>query len=313
LISDSVIDSNGVKMTETHRPVNTPGLSTRLLHQGGLITTSHVESALWAEKYGLRPVLRIEARSRGDLDLLLSRDGIPLGLQVTDLVSGATGNPRLVSNRFALAYDLGAAVHHCCNLAKTYATIVTQYLQIRSIPGLHESESDIAYFGYQTEPYYELDALLSASRRAYDKIGQCVWQAFERGGEMPGNVSSMLRRLSMCPAPLKERLQRSWLTFGAKLKDYRDCTQHFASIDLGMGSVAMKRLEGGLWIAWARIPDNPKANSKRKFTYAAGHDALTYGWEIVNEVAALATEIVAVALSTASKEPAVEAEKREEK
>jgi hypothetical protein len=201
---------------------------------------------------------------------------------------------------FALAYDVGAALHHCVNLAKAYESIVTNFQRIRSIPGFETSESEFASFGYQAEPYYELDALLSAGRRAYDKVGHCVWHAFEGGGGgMPDNMSQLLDRLSACPRPLGEHLRNSWLTVGERLKDYRDCTQHFASADLGLGSVTMTRVGDGVWKAWARIPDNPEAKSKRKFTYITGLDALTYGWDVVNEVVSLATEVVTAASESA--------------
>ena len=93
---------------------------------------------------------------------------------------------------------------------------------------------------------------------------------------------------------LVDRLGRSWTDVGAKLKDYRDCTQHFASTDIGMGAVTMWRIAPGVWTAWARIPDNPEVKSKAKFTYARGHDALTYGWEVANELISLAVESVAL-------------------
>lgn len=275
-------------------------MTTRILHEGGLSTISPLESRHLFDNHGLRPVMAIEGRTNGDLDLLLSKAGVPLGLQVSALYSAPTGSATLLWKTFALAYDLGAAVYHCGNLTKVYASIVTHYNQIRSIEGLLESESDVAGFSYQTEPYYELDALLSASRRAYDKIGHCLWQAFGGGGGMPDNISELLERLTTCPELLKERLRGSWKDVGARLKDYRDCTQHFASTDLGMGHVTMRRLANGSWVAWARIPDNPETKSKKKFTYAGGHDALTYGWEVVNEVSSLATEVVAVAAASVS-------------
>jgi hypothetical protein len=196
---------------------------------------------------------------------------------------------------FALAYDAGAVLHHCRNLANAYGAIVAQFERIRSITGYEESASGFVSFGYQAEPYYELDALLSASRRVYDKIGYCVWEAFEGGGGMPRNVANLLVRLKSCPEPLGTRLRNSWTSVGKKLKDYRDCTQHFASTDIGMATVTMKRLADGVWTAWARIPDNPEVKSRKQFSYVCGYDALTYGWEVANEVISLATEVVATA------------------
>jgi hypothetical protein len=102
----------------------------------------------------------------------------------------------------------------------------------------------------------------------------------------------LLGRLKTCPKQLAAGLGSSWTDVGEKLKDYRDCTQHHVSMDLGGTIVTMKCLGDGVWRAWARIPDNPETKSKKKFTYAAGHDALTYGWEVANEVLSLASAVV---------------------
>jgi hypothetical protein len=273
---------------------------TKIIHEGGLTARSAPESREILERYGVQPVLAIEARATGDMALLLSRSGAALGVQASSLYSARTNDIALLFKAFALAYDVGAALHHCESLAKAYEFIVVNFQRISSIPGFETSESEFASFGYQAEPYYELDALLSAARRAYDKIGHCVWHAFEgRGGGMPDNMRQLLDRITACPRTLAERLNHSWLTVGEKLKDYRDCTQHFASADMGLGTVMMRRVGDGVWKAWARIPDNPETKSKKKFTYVAGIDALTYGWEVVNEVVSLATEVVTAASAVA--------------
>jgi hypothetical protein len=259
---------------------------------------SILESREIQGKHQLRPILATETQPTGDLDLLLSTVGPALNIQLSDLYSPPKTDGSLLPRIFALAYDVGATLHHCENLAKVYESIVNSYQRIQAIPGFTKSDSELTTFGYQQEPYYELDALLSAGRRAYDKIGHYVWHAFEGGGGgMPDNMSQLVERLKSCPQPLANHLTSSWLAVGAKLKDYRDCTQHFVSVDIGLGSgiVMMKRLAGDVWRAWARIPDNPEARSRKKFSYALGLDALTYGWEVANEVIALATEAVTAA------------------
>jgi len=227
--------------------------------------------------------------------LLLSTNGNLLDLQASALSSPWTTNVAVLFKAFALAYDAGAVLYHCRNLAKAYGAVVAQFERTRSIPGYEESTSGFVSFNHQAEPYYELDALLSASRRVYDKIGHCVWQAFEGGKGMPRNMADLLVKLKSCPQPLLARLNNSWTNVGEKLKDYRDYTQHFASIDIGGATVTMKRLADGVWTAWARIPDNPEVKSKKRFSYACEYDALTYGWEVANEVISLATEAVATA------------------
>ena len=172
----------------------------KVVHEGGLTAHSVPESREIHERHQLRPILAIEARPTGDLDLLLSEIGAVLNLQLSTLYSPPISDGRLLPKTFALAYDVGAALHHCVNLAKTYESIVNSYQ--RMIPGFATSDSELAIFGYQQEPYYELDALLSAGRRAYDKIGHYVWHAFEgAGGGMPDNMAEIVGRLRSCPPP----------------------------------------------------------------------------------------------------------------
>jgi hypothetical protein len=266
---------------------------TKVVHEGGLTAYSAPESQLIRQKHGLRPVLSTLASSTGDLDFLLSGTGIggALNRRVSPLNSKTVKNGRLLPKAFALSYDVGATLHHCASLAKAYGSIVNNFQRTLSIESNPISKSDLVVFGNQEEPYYELDALLSASRRAYDKIGHYVWHAFEgAGGGMPDNMSQTLDRLKTCPQPLANRLRNSWTTVGERLKDYRDCTQHFASVDIGFGAVMMKNLREGVWRAWARIPDNPEVKSKKRFTYRLELDALSYGWNVANEVVLLTRE-----------------------
>jgi hypothetical protein len=268
----------------------------KVIHEGGVTAGSIAESQAIGAQHGLRPILAVEARETGDIHLLLSPSGVVLGVQASSLYSATPKNGALLTKIFTLAYDVGAAMHHCVNLAKSYEAIVRDFARIRSIPGFEIPQSLVSHFGYRAEPYYELDSLLSAARRAYDKMGLLVWEAFRgRGGGAPSNIVQILDRLESCPPELEKRLGESWSAVGEKLKDYRDCTQHFASMDVGFETVRMRRLMPDLWRAQAPIPDNPEVKSKTKFTYEMDLDALTYGWQVVNEVVALATAVVGTA------------------
>ena len=239
--------------------------------------------------------------------MTLSKEGSVLEFQLTALYSAGTSDVSVLFKTFALAYDLGAMLTTAGDSLRTYMSIVMRHELIRGASDHGEPEGGVAVFGYQGAPYYELDALLSAGRRAYDKIGSCVWQAFERRRDGPNDLGKMLFRFRNAPTALVERLRRSWTDVGAKLKDYRDCTQHFTSTDIGMEAVTMWRIAPNVWTAWARIPDNPEVKSKAKFTYALGHDALTYGWEVANEVIRLAGESIELAHAVPPPRPGREA------
>ena len=47
-----------------------------------------------------------------------------------------------------------------------------------------------------------------------------------------------------------------------------------------------------VWSCCALIPDNPEARSLHKFTYNMDRDALTYGWELCDEVVQVAHAIL---------------------
>jgi hypothetical protein len=78
------------------------------------------------------------------------------------------------------------------------------------------------------------------------------------------------------------------------LTDYRDCIIYNAPIDFGLGTGSMQKLDGGVWSVLMRIPDNPEVKSRAAFTFAKGLDALTYGWELTNEIVRVATAIMKV-------------------
>ena len=54
----------------------------------------------------------------------------------------------------------------------------------------------------------------------------------------------------------------------------------------------MKKLSGDVWSTSIFIPDNPEARSQKKFKFNSQIDALTYGWEITNEVLSVAHAII---------------------
>src|SRR5262245_53161525 len=98
---------------------------TQIIHEGGLKATSMAQSRQIVETHRLRPVLvtRREAAPSETLDTLLSTSGTPLGVRAA-VVEPPTHDAALLFKGFALEYDLNAAIYHCENLARTYASIV---------------------------------------------------------------------------------------------------------------------------------------------------------------------------------------------
>jgi hypothetical protein len=199
------------------------------------------------------------------------------GLDITDLMTPRR-SAEMTFPVHHLAYLVGATSYHSQRLAELYAQISYRYSRIiQRFPAGH---SDMGGFQNQTEPYYEFDALISAARRSYDSTRYLLWHKFgqERGSSTPRSLEALLKIPLEMPDVLRRRLTESWETFGRSLTHYRDCIHHNIPVDYGLATATMKRHQTRCWMTFMRIPDNPEAKSKRKYTFALGRDALTYGW-----------------------------------
>jgi len=245
----------------------------------------------------LRPLLITEKRGfGGDLTVLLRCDGRrSFDACISDVMSHSFSKDALYPV-YHLAYLLGAVSYHCRRLAELYAQIAVRYCEITQIPG-YDDTSDFATFGGQTEPYYEFEALVGAAKRSYDSVRYILWQRFGPGkGSTPRSLEMLLKTRTKIPKPLHEQLTTSWQTFGVPLTRYRDCIHHYVPVDFGLASASMRRHPSGAWTTTVRIPDNPEARSKSRFTFALGRDALTYAWELAEEVLGVAIAVVETAV-----------------
>jgi len=241
----------------------------------------------------LRPIVVTERRNdRSELRLLLCIDGhSPFDVSVSDLVT----RPMTANLLYAvhhLSYLLGAISYHCARLADWYARIAATYSQQMKIPGI-DSRSDSGIYSYQTEPYFEFEALIGASRRCYDAMRYVLWPKFGSDGRsMPRSLKSVLAAKHSIPDGLADRLSTSWERHGVRLTEYRDCIHHYVPVDFGLASAFMRRHSVGAWTTMIRIPDNPEARSKRDFTFFRDVDALSYGWELANELLNVVSDVV---------------------
>ena len=250
-------------------------------------------------RYNVRPVLMKERISTGTPIVpqteslrLFTLEGVPdVDVMWSDLMMGRGFAPAIMRHQHNLAYVVGSVVHHCKRLADVYSTLTLEMVRISSILG--HSDSAFVSLGYQLEPYFELDALLTAARRAYDASRYILWAVFGRNKSgVPSNFRKTLPECRKLPPELRETLEKSWQAYGERLTDYRDCIIHNTPIDFGMGTGSMQKLDDGVWSVLMRIPDNPKVKSQAAFTFAKGLDALTYGWELTNEIVRVATAIM---------------------
>lgn len=204
----------------------------------------------------------------------------------SDLPASATMTEIFARHNFAYLVD--EIKYHCMRMADLYVEIVKRYLVLSKTPG-YRRHSQFVQFGYQAEPYYELDALLTAARSAYDSTRYILWNELaHKAGTMPRSLGALLRNRDSLPADVHSAFSESWKNYGIWLTQYRDCISHYVPVDFPFASIQLECLESGIWTALARIPDNPDAKSKEAFKFEKNIDALSYSWGLTVEINSLA-------------------------
>jgi hypothetical protein len=194
-----------------------------------------------------------------------------------------------------LDYVLGASIYHCARLADIYAQICRAFVDT---PMRKHSKSDRVGFvtiGHTADPeyvYYEVDALLTAVRRAYEALRAVLWHQWPGKGKRPPSFAKTYPNCDGLPEEIAECLNSAWLKSGKRLKQFRDCIQHYAPVSPVVPFAQMERLTAGIWAASFWLPDNPEARSAQQFEFRLKTDALTYGCQMVNEVLLVAKAVV---------------------
>ncbi len=246
--------------------------------------------------YGVRPILYTERLSSGEertflLPTKIEKGSQILELELTDLEQVALGKEIPPFHTFNLSYVVGAVAYHCKRLAEVYCRICRDFVRFPS--PFSKLRPDQAIYGDQPEPYYEFEELVTAARRSYDATRHIIWRAFGPSkGPVPKSFARTFRRCGGLPTTLAERLTSSWSQFGERVTEYRDCIQHYVPIGGPKPFARMQRLPGGVWSTTCWIPDNPEVRSHRTFRYDSKLDALTYGWELTNEILDIAQVLV---------------------
>lgn len=250
-----------------------------------LATNEHFETL---KERNIRPMLLAEAPGPGQRTFLLMPDGTIFW----DVRFGQIGRRKGLAERYAasrqtVCYVVGAVGYHCLKLGEVASRTCGRLAR-----ALGSQHGELALVGIpgKSEPYYEFDALITAARRAYEALRHPLWKAFGNRGPCPRSFETVLTSAKILPE-LQAVLQQSWESYGRKLKDYRDCIVHYVPIDYGTSQIQLFSIPGNIWGLQVPIPDNPDAKSKREFRFNSRLDALTYGWELANEILKLATAV----------------------
>lgn len=195
-----------------------------------------------------------------------------------------------------MQYIAGALVYHCQELSLLYHDICNFAFRIHQM--IPRKDRTFLLQG-QSEAYYEFDALITAARRTYDSLRYILWNIFGSNRDsVPRNFPKTLELCDKIPEVLRNRLFKSWSDHGKKLTDYRDCIQHYVNVSFGIESALLRQDDGGTWSVLLRIPDNPEVKSKQHFEYIYDLDALTYGWELANELIGITLSVLAAIPAT---------------
>ena len=267
--------------------------------KSGWLSTSNCREPVACEPsqifadYNLRPIILTFKINPSDSRCFLapSSGGRLLEIEWSELTQVAPfHNSSFLTLNLDLSYTIGAVIYHCHRLAQAYVNVCREFS--RSPYTRYKRDPSSCVFGYQPEPYYEFEALINTVRRFYTTLRRPVWAAFGDRSPVPSSFEKTVAKCTKLPCALRERLDHSWTAYGEKLKEYRDCIEHYIHLGGFMPQVFMERLKNGLWTAWSRIPDNPQAKSAESFRYDCGLDALTYGWTVTDEVVKLAHTLI---------------------
>jgi hypothetical protein len=266
----------------------------------GDLTFVELFAEIW-NRYRVRPVLRTETISsfgsapeerhtvftldaKELLNLRISELTTPQGLAEATYIS-------LLRPMMNVQYTAGAMVYHCQELALRYAGLCHKASTLRRIMPI---EGDVFTYQDASEGYYEVEALITAARRTFDALRYILWAVFgPGGGSTPSNFPKSLAGCVNLPDALRESLESSWSDYGERVTEYRDCLQHNVPVTSQLQHAMFRRIDEDHWSVRLPLPDNPEVKSQKAFTFAKNLDALTYGWEVANEVIAQAVQVFA--------------------
>jgi hypothetical protein len=236
-----------------------------------------------------RPILLQEANS--PLLLLVNeRTNTPIALERTELLNRPTAGKKLFDIR-NLQYHVGAVEYHTQQLALEYVGASVAGARTSTLPG--SAIENRMNLSSREECYFEFDACVTAVRRIYDVLRFPLWKYFNSvPRDAPDTLDKVLDRADQLASDFKIFISNSWHNCGETARAYRDSVQHFVPIEFGLSTAELRRLECGAWSTRIRIPDNPQARSRSKFSFTRDLDALDFCLDCLYEIVGLVTRVV---------------------
>lgn len=185
-------------------------------------------------------------------------------------------------------YVLRASAHHFVNLAVLYSDH-TQLVEVRERERERKGHRDAVQVNLDDpRVFFETDAFLGTARRFYEQLRRVVWKHYGKSEQRPRSFEGVLVAADL-PDTYHESLQDSWNNVGTKLKDYRDSIAHYDPLNEGHTNVIL-RPSDNRWAMAVRLPENPEANSRLTFRFESGPDAMSYCYDTLTHLTAVAVE-----------------------
>lgn len=239
----------------------------------------------WPKNPFLRPIIMeipFAEKLSGYMGWLLPvRPGRAMDVQLSEAHNPALSwQPSFGKAARHLLYLFEAAVYHCKRLAYAYADVTQHFVQIAD----QEVSSAPVMFSNQLGPIFEFDALTSVAVRVYEAIRFPIHKMLAPPKyDVPRSFKDLLKCSWLSPELLQVLIE-SWNRVGESAKHYRDCIHHYIAPGANRPFVFLIAVTNTVWGMTYWIPDNPSVRNPDKFTYDRRMDALTFGWELTDEV-----------------------------
>jgi hypothetical protein len=190
-----------------------------------------------------------------------------------------------------MRYCLRATLYHLNQIIDLYVEKCRQLEGIHPQPATREGSNT-------SDPriFFEVDAFLAGSRRAYDAISNVAWKHYlgrpGRWSSAHSAIKWMANNPGELPLEIAEPLKESWDKCGAKLTHYRDYIMHHVPQISGTETVWMDGFDGR-WGATIPLPANPETKSRARSNPTKKIDALTYSHGVATELVRLSEYLMA--------------------
>jgi len=181
---------------------------------------------------------------------------------------------------FELIYLLEAAKYHARMIDDHHRGIIPVPPNYQR---LHEDQRFIKQMWRTMGVHIEFESFLSVTRILLNKSLNCVRPFFRK--DLGKSMDGFVDRKDLAENEFHRKAVVVWNQWGSKLKDYRDCTQHYFSLGARVGGFVFKSASTHFrppddYL----IPDNPEARTRKRLTFQKKIELTKYKDYILEEL-----------------------------